>query len=118
MSLKNIAIVGATGAVGEVMLELLAERKFPVGELYLLASERSAGTRLPFKDKNLKVEDVAQFDFHKVDKSRYRCKGHTGACKEHPYELKGGAGFNDMTTSMSPSSTSMSTCRWMWRARV
>ncbi len=67
MGLKNIAIVGATGAVGEVMLELLAERKFPVGELYLLASARSAGTRLPFKDKNLRVEDVAQFDFQKVD---------------------------------------------------
>ncbi len=66
MRLKNIAIVGATGAVGEVMLELLSERNFPVGELYLLASARSAGTRLPFKDKNLKVEDLAHFDFQKV----------------------------------------------------
>ena len=79
MSLKNIAIVGATGAVGEVMLELLAERKFPVGELYLLASERSAGTRLPFKDKNLKVEDVAQFDFHKVDIALFSAGGSVSA---------------------------------------
>ena len=53
MSLKNVAIVGATGAVGEVMLELLQERKFPIDNLYLLASERSAGSRLPFGSKNI-----------------------------------------------------------------
>jgi aspartate-semialdehyde dehydrogenase len=63
MDKVNIAIVGATGAVGEVMLELLAERKFPVGELTLLASERSAGTRLQFNGKNLIVQDLATFDF-------------------------------------------------------
>ncbi|MEC7076172.1 MAG: aspartate-semialdehyde dehydrogenase, partial [Pseudomonadota bacterium] len=42
----NVAIVGATGAVGEVLLELLEERNFPVENLYLLASERSTGTIL------------------------------------------------------------------------
>ena len=79
MGLKNIAIVGATGAVGEVMLELLSERNFPVGELYLLASARSAGTRLPFKDKNLRVEDLAQFDFQKVDIALFSAGGSVSA---------------------------------------
>ena len=79
MRLKNIAIVGATGAVGEVMLELLSERNFPVGELHLLASARSAGTRLPFKDKNLKVEDLAQFDFQKVDIALFSAGGSVSA---------------------------------------
>lgn len=59
----NVAIVGATGAVGEVMLEILEERDFPVGELYLLASSRSAGTRLQFKGQSIKVQDLATFDF-------------------------------------------------------
>ena len=59
----NVAIAGVTGAVGEVMLELLAERNFPVGKLSLLASERSAGTRLPFKGKTIMVENLDSFDF-------------------------------------------------------
>ena len=42
----NVAIVGATGAVGETMLKILAERQFPIGKLHLLASERSAGEKL------------------------------------------------------------------------
>ena len=62
----DVAVVGATGAVGEVMLEILAERNFPVGNVYPLASERSAGTRIPFKDKHLKVENLDEFDFSKV----------------------------------------------------
>jgi aspartate-semialdehyde dehydrogenase len=59
----NVAIVGATGAVGEVMLELLAERNFPVDNLVLLASENSAGTALQFKGKSIRVKDLATFDF-------------------------------------------------------
>jgi aspartate-semialdehyde dehydrogenase len=59
----NVAIVGATGAVGEVMLELLAERNFPVDNLVLLASENSAGTALQFKGKSIRVKDLASFDF-------------------------------------------------------
>ena len=62
----DIAVVGATGAVGEVMLEILAERNFPVGEVYALASERSAGKRIKFGSKTLVVEDLASFDFSKV----------------------------------------------------
>ncbi|MDA0788887.1 MAG: aspartate-semialdehyde dehydrogenase [Proteobacteria bacterium] len=63
MDRYNVAIVGATGAVGEAMLSILEERDFPVGELHLLASERSAGTRLSFRGKSLRVQDLATFDF-------------------------------------------------------
>lgn len=62
----DVAVVGATGAVGETMLEILAERKFPVGKVYALASERSVGKRVSFGGKMLVVEDLATFDFSKV----------------------------------------------------
>ncbi len=62
----DVAVVGATGAVGEVMLEILAERNFPVGTVYALASERSAGKRVKFGSKSIVVEDLATFDFSKV----------------------------------------------------
>ncbi|MEY3280615.1 MAG: hypothetical protein RL674_600 [Pseudomonadota bacterium] len=62
----NIAVIGATGAVGETMLSILEERHFPVGEVYALASANSVGKRLPFKGGTLKVEDLATFDFSKV----------------------------------------------------
>jgi len=62
----DVAVVGATGAVGEVMLEILAERDFPVGEVYALASERSAGSRVRFGDKYLTVQNLADFDFSRV----------------------------------------------------
>ncbi len=64
--LFDVAVVGATGAVGEIMIEILEERNFPVRNLYPLASSRSAGTYVQFKGKNLKVEDLATFDFSKV----------------------------------------------------
>ena len=62
----DVAVVGATGAVGETMLSILAERKFPVGEVYALASSRSAGKKVEFGDKLLTVQDLADFDFSKV----------------------------------------------------
>ena len=62
----NIAVVGATGAVGEMMLSILEERHFPVGEVYALASANSVGKRLSFKGGTLKVEDLSTFDFSKV----------------------------------------------------
>lgn len=62
----DVAVVGATGAVGETMLEILAERKFPVGEVYAVASSRSAGSRVRFGDRSLVVQDLAEFDFSKV----------------------------------------------------
>ena len=67
MSAKyDVAVVGATGAVGEAMLEILAERKFPVNNVYALASDRSAGKRVPFGDKYLTVQDLSSFDFSKA----------------------------------------------------
>ncbi|MDT8452996.1 MAG: aspartate-semialdehyde dehydrogenase [Gammaproteobacteria bacterium] len=62
----DVAVVGATGAVGETMLSILAERNFPVGKVYALASSRSAGKRVEFGDKMLVVSDLAEFDFSKV----------------------------------------------------
>ena len=59
----NVAVLGATGAVGETMLALLEERNFPVGEVFALASSRSAGQKIEFKDKELTVLDVTDFDF-------------------------------------------------------
>ena len=58
MSEFDVAIVGATGAVGEVMLEILEARDFPVRELYLLASERSEGTKLQFRGKSVTVQNL------------------------------------------------------------
>ena len=62
----DIAIIGATGAVGEVLLKILEEREFPVNELYLLASPRSAGKKIQFKDKMYTVKSVEDFDFSTV----------------------------------------------------
>jgi len=59
----NIALLGATGAVGGALLELLAERQFPVGELFLLASERSAGETLRYDGKSVQVTDAAEFEW-------------------------------------------------------
>jgi len=62
----DVAVVGATGAVGEVMLEILAERNFPVGKVYALASERSVGKKVKFGETMLSIENLADFDFSKV----------------------------------------------------
>jgi len=62
----DVAVVGATGAVGETMLSILAERKFPVGEVFALASSRSAGKKVEFGNRMLTVQDLAEFDFSKV----------------------------------------------------
>lgn len=62
----DIAILGATGVVGESLLSILAERSFPIGQIYLLASARSKGETVNFKGKAIKVEDAAEFDFRKA----------------------------------------------------
>ncbi|MEZ5550454.1 MAG: aspartate-semialdehyde dehydrogenase [Pseudomonadales bacterium] len=62
----DVAVVGATGAVGEAMIEILASRNFPVRSLHLLASERSAGKRLQFNGKYLTVKRLDEFDFSQV----------------------------------------------------
>ena len=59
----NVVVVGATGNVGREMLNILAEREFPVEKIAALASRRSLGTEVSFGDKTLKTEDLATFDF-------------------------------------------------------
>lgn len=63
----RVAILGATGAVGTELLELLEKRRFPLSELKLLASPRSAGRTLPFQGEQLPVEPVGERSFEKVD---------------------------------------------------
>jgi aspartate-semialdehyde dehydrogenase len=62
----NVAVVGATGAVGETMLSILEQRRFPVDKVFAVASERSAGTRIPFAGTHLQVKDLNTFDFSDV----------------------------------------------------
>jgi aspartate-semialdehyde dehydrogenase len=63
----NVAVVGATGAVGETMLSILQERNFPVENIYALASSRSAGSTIRFNGKTVVVEELEKFDFKGVD---------------------------------------------------
>ena len=62
----DVAVVGATGVVGETLLETLAKRKFPVGKVHALASERSVGKDVQFGNKTLRVSDLEEFDFKDV----------------------------------------------------
>ena len=62
----NIAVVGATGNVGREILQILEQRKFPIDNIYLLASSRSKGKKIEFKEQEIVVEDLADFDFSKV----------------------------------------------------
>jgi len=63
----NVAVVGATGLVGRTMLSILEERNFPVDKVYVLASSRSVGTRIKFKNSELIVSDLESFDFNLVE---------------------------------------------------
>ena len=63
----NIAVIGATGNVGQEMLAILEERMFPVNEVFAVASRKSMGREVSYGDKTLKCQDLEQFDFAKVD---------------------------------------------------
>lgn len=63
----NLAIVGATGFVGQTVLSILQQRKFPIKNLYLLASERSSGETMEFNEQQLLVSDIVDFDFKQAD---------------------------------------------------
>lgn len=67
MKKVNLAIIGATGAVGREMLKILAERNFPIGELKLLASSRSAGKKIEYMGKEYTVEEVTKDSFEGMD---------------------------------------------------
>jgi len=83
----DVAVVGATGAVGETMMSILEERNFPVGKLYPLASARSAGKRIQFRGESVVVEDLEQFDFSKVQIGLFS----PGASVSKVYAPKAGA---------------------------
>lgn len=63
----NLVIVGATGLVGQAILTILQQRKFPIDQLYLVASERSSGETMEFNEHPLIVSDLDEFDFSKAD---------------------------------------------------
>jgi len=81
MKKLKVAVVGATGAVGEAMLAVLAERRFPATEVVALASERSAGNEVAFGDDELLVQDLAGFDPAGVDIALFSAGG--GVSKEY-----------------------------------
>src|SRR5690242_12063147 len=63
----SVAVVGATGLVGETMIQVLEERNFPVSELHALASNRSLGKSVTFRGRRIPVRELEGFDFSKVD---------------------------------------------------
>ena len=66
----DVAIVGATGAVGETLISILDQRNFPINNLYPLASKRSAGSKVKCQGRSWIVEDLDTFDFSKVKITR------------------------------------------------
>ena len=103
----KVAVVGATGAVGETMLAILAERKFPVSEVVALASERSAGGSVKFGEQDIVVQDLASFDPAGIDIALFSAGG--GISKD--YAPKFAAAGAVSSTIPRPSATT-TTCRW------
>jgi len=93
----NVAVVGATGLVGQEILSILEERNFPVGELKLLASERSAGTEMEFCGKQYKVEVLAEDSFEGTDIGLFSPGGAISA-KFAPLAVGAGAVVIDNTS--------------------
>ena len=75
----NVAIAGASGAVGETLIEILQEREFPVGELALLASPRSEGKRVQFNGKSVQIQRLDQFDFSNTQIGLFSAGGSVSA---------------------------------------
>ncbi|MFZ9026127.1 MAG: aspartate-semialdehyde dehydrogenase, partial [Pseudohongiellaceae bacterium] len=75
----NVAIAGATGAVGEALISILEERDFPVAQLFPLASERSAGSTVMFKNKPITVQNLAEFDFTQAEIGLFSAGGSVSA---------------------------------------
>jgi len=93
----DVAVVGATGAVGEVLLDLLCEREFPVGRLVVLASARSAGEMIRFGKRSVTVSDLDGFDFAGIDFAFFSAGGSVSA--EHaPRAAAAGAIVIDNTS--------------------
>jgi len=77
----RVAVVGATGAVGEIMLEILAERNFPISDIVPVASSRSAGSRVEFNGRDYVVQDLEKFDPEGIDIALFSAGG--GTSREH-----------------------------------
>src|ERR1700744_1620737 len=93
----KVAMVGATGAVGETLLAILAERDFPISELVPLASERSAGEKISFDGKQVTVQNLAKYDFDGVDIAFFSAGG--SVSREHaPRAAAAGAVVIDNTS--------------------
>lgn len=89
MKKYNVAILGATGAVGQEFLKLIEERNFPFAQLRLLASSRSAGTEIPFMGKNYIVEEATSDSFKDIDIALFA--GGSISTEFAPYAVKAGA---------------------------
>jgi len=83
----DVAVVGATGVVGEAMLEILAERNFPAGKVHALASEKSVGKGIQYGNKMLRVKNLEDFDFSSVKIGLFSA----GASVSEVYALKAAA---------------------------
>ncbi len=75
----NVAVVGATGAVGETMLQILEQRNFPVDQIFPLASSRSAGSTVTFRGQEIVVQDLATFDFSQTPIGLFSAGGDVSA---------------------------------------
>ena len=98
MKTYNVAILGATGAVGREMMKILEERDFPVGELRLLASSRSVGKLLPFKGQEIAVQEATHDAFEGMD-IVLGAAANAVAKDMAPYIVKAGAVFIDNSSA-------------------
>ena len=93
----SVAVVGATGAVGQTILEILHARKFPLEKLVPLASTKSAGTRVKYGSESYVAQDLAKFDFSGIDIALFSAGGSVSA--EHaPRAVAAGAVVIDNTS--------------------
>ncbi|MDJ0786806.1 MAG: aspartate-semialdehyde dehydrogenase [Myxococcota bacterium] len=95
---RTVAVVGATGAVGEVVLRLLAERDFPVGELRALASERSAGTTVQFAGRDVEVAEATPDAFEGVDFAFFAATGGLSKTLAPEIAKRGGVAIDKSST--------------------
>ncbi|WP_017938379.1 aspartate-semialdehyde dehydrogenase [Zestomonas thermotolerans] len=94
-----IAVVGATGTVGENLVQLLEEREFPVSDLHLLASRESVGQSLAFRGKNLRVRAVDDFDFTQV-RLVFFAAAEAITCEQAPRALAAGCSLIDLSGAL------------------
>lgn len=93
----NVAVIGATGNAGMETLQILGERDFPVADIFAVASERSVGKIVSFKNKEIKVQLISDVDFSKVDIAIF-CAGSGFSKKYAPIAAKAGCVIIDKTS--------------------